>query len=128
MILNTNLTFLKSRTSFLSVTISRKFMIFLCFRFCRIFISLIAVMGNPPFSFSNRTFFNATRSPKSNQIQNVPSTPYLKFSVAKNVTFSYQCVYLWLCKPFRMILRQFSRSFQTRLTFVRTNFYNDSLH
>lgn len=55
-------TFRKSSTFSLLETISRKLMIFLCFKFCRILISRMAVIGKPPLSFSKRTFFNATRS------------------------------------------------------------------
>lgn len=60
---NLPLSFLKSRASCLSVTISRKFTMFGCCNWRRIFISRTAVMGNPSFSFSRRTFFRATNMP-----------------------------------------------------------------
>lgn len=45
------------------VTISFSLMTFSCWSFFRILISRIAVIGNPSFSLSMRTFFNATISP-----------------------------------------------------------------
>lgn len=53
----------KSAAVCLSVTMSTRRTTFSCVNSRRIFISLIAVIGNPSFSFSSRTFFSATKSP-----------------------------------------------------------------
>lgn len=57
------LSFLKSSASCLSVTISFMLTTLRCLSCLKIFISLMAVIGNPSFSLSNRTFFKATSSP-----------------------------------------------------------------
>lgn len=61
--INRPLSFLKSSASCLSVTISFMLTTLRWFSCLRILISLMAVMGKPSFSLSNRTFFNATSSP-----------------------------------------------------------------
>lgn len=56
------LSFLKSRASALSVTISFMLMMLLWLSCRKILISLMAVIGKPSFSLSRRTFFKATIS------------------------------------------------------------------
>lgn len=57
------LSFLKSKASSLSVTISFMLIILWWLSCRRILISRMAVIGKPSFSLSNRTFFSATISP-----------------------------------------------------------------
>lgn len=59
---NVPLSFLKSRASSLSVTISFMFIMLLWLSWRKILISLMAVIGKPSFSLSSRTFFKATIS------------------------------------------------------------------
>ncbi len=56
------LSFLKSKASSLSVTISFMLMMLLWLSCRKILISLMAVIGKPSFSLSKRTFFRATNS------------------------------------------------------------------
>lgn len=63
------LSFLKSRASSLSVTISFMLIMLLWLSCLRILISLMAVMGKPSFSLSSRTFFSATISPRKDPIR-----------------------------------------------------------
>lgn len=67
------LSFLKSRASSLSVTISFMLMMLLWLSCRKILISLMAVIGKPSFSLSRRTFFKATISALA-QRKNVKQT------------------------------------------------------
>ena len=83
---NWPLSFLKSTALGLSVTISFKFTMFGWFSCRRILISLTAVIGNPSFSLSVLTFFNATSSPnetreKSNLALNLKSILEKQFTL-----------------------------------------------
>ena len=129
--LHTFLTFRKSSASCLSVTISLRFTMFLWFSCRNIFISLTAVMGNPSFSFSSLTFFNATSSPgKPTKKKNSSKTcceeqfrmlkkhiqTYFnswKHISLMSITASYLNAYLLLCILGRTFLLRFGQLLQT---------------
>lgn len=68
------LSFLKSKASSLSVTISFMLMMLLWLSCLRILISRMAVMGKPSFSLSSRTFFRATISARTREKQTSRNT------------------------------------------------------